>query len=320
MKTVLFAIFFLFFIVVASSNVTAIFTAREYDPVLEKVTVADWFGVYDWFDLFSVELLENTDYCFDCYTIYKVCNLKGSELSLDDFIVKFYKEQEISQESNIKYLYTESYTEYEPVYVKNEIVGDDKNKTITWEEVLVSNKSILKTRTGWRAFDPASYKVLAEAGCLEIKISGKLEPSQAIDNRISLAGVEISEFAWWNSTFDYRKNFNVTNIASSRLSHFPVLLNITKEAGMNADYSDIRILNASCGNGGNEPAFEFENTTTVRALTWMKVNNFEIGDNPYCMYYGNAAAASVEDKAEVCLLYTSPSPRDATLSRMPSSA
>ena len=30
--------------------------------------------------------------------------------------------------------------------------------------------------------------------------------------------------------------------------------------------------------------------------------------------------SELEDKLDICLLYTSPSPRDATLSRMPSSA
>ena len=32
------------------------------------------------------------------------------------------------------------------------------------------------------------------------------------------------------------------------------------------------------------------------------------------------SGGTMEDSAETCLLYTSPSPRDATLSRMPSSA
>ena len=36
--------------------------------------------------------------------------------------------------------------------------------------------------------------------------------------------------------------------------------------------------------------------------------------------HGNIAFATIRDKLGNCLLYTSPSPRDATLSRMPSSA
>ena len=36
--------------------------------------------------------------------------------------------------------------------------------------------------------------------------------------------------------------------------------------------------------------------------------------------YGTTLREEVLDRARTCLLYTSPSPRDATLSRMPSSA
>ena len=36
--------------------------------------------------------------------------------------------------------------------------------------------------------------------------------------------------------------------------------------------------------------------------------------------YGNELANQFPERAHACLLYTSPSPRDATLSRMPSSA
>ena len=42
----------------------------------------------------------------------------------------------------------------------------------------------------------------------------------------------------------------------------------------------------------------------------------DLKEDPYFM----VAVAWVESRLKTCLLYTSPSPRDATLSRMPSSA
>ena len=45
--------------------------------------------------------------------------------------------------------------------------------------------------------------------------------------------------------------------------------------------------------------------------------NYELGD---INAMGAALEANGEDRLRTCLLYTSPSPRDATLSRMPSSA
>ena len=63
---------------------------------------------------------------------------------------------------------------------------------------------------------------------------------------------------------------------------------------------------------------------------WQKVQLSRHPERPYTLHYiNNVFKKFVElhgdrkfgdDKAIVCLLYTSPSPRDATLSRMPSSA
>ena len=53
---------------------------------------------------------------------------------------------------------------------------------------------------------------------------------------------------------------------------------------------------------------------SVAAGTVAEVSRTETGDLAIIPYY------TVLDGVNTCLLYTSPSPRDATLSRMPSSA
>ena len=52
------------------------------------------------------------------------------------------------------------------------------------------------------------------------------------------------------------------------------------------------------------------------AFRWCKNHNVIIGSRDA----DRAATTATEYTTQVCLLYTSPSPRDATLSRMPSSA
>ena len=49
-----------------------------------------------------------------------------------------------------------------------------------------------------------------------------------------------------------------------------------------------------------------------------QLNRFNIGGLPVCDTDGDLVGIITE--RDICLLYTSPSPRDATLSRMPSSA
>ena len=66
----------------------------------------------------------------------------------------------------------------------------------------------------------------------------------------------------------------------------------------------------------------------------MRINNITVGnDQPFILIAGPCAIENLNDtlyhaeniknicdRLNICLLYTSPSPRDATLSRMPSSA
>ena len=59
-------------------------------------------------------------------------------------------------------------------------------------------------------------------------------------------------------------------------------------------------------------------------IDWLESVAFEhtdkIGENVLIIGVGNTAMDCCRSSLRLCLLYTSPSPRDATLSRMPSSA
>ena len=59
----------------------------------------------------------------------------------------------------------------------------------------------------------------------------------------------------------------------------------------------------------------FSNATGSRIITNLKP---EVRDDVYCILYPEEYA--LPEKNESCLLYTSPSPRDLSTSRMPSSA
>ena len=51
-------------------------------------------------------------------------------------------------------------------------------------------------------------------------------------------------------------------------------------------------------------------------IDYSKLSKYELEDNTQ----GKAEYACIGDKCDICLLYTSPSPRDGLLARMPSSA
>ena len=67
----------------------------------------------------------------------------------------------------------------------------------------------------------------------------------------------------------------------------------------------------------NHPFTSMENTLLTPHLGYVTAENYDVF---YGECVGNIQAYLKGTPINVCLLYTSPSPRDATLSRMPSSA
>ena len=84
---------------------------------------------------------------------------------------------------------------------------------------------------------------------------------------------------------------------------------VVQNAGFKKQLSEIedRILKLLSEAGGDI----LEDEELINTLSASKVTSDEINV---------ALAAAEKTEANICLLYTSPSPRDATLSRMPSSA
>ena len=82
-------------------------------------------------------------------------------------------------------------------------------------------------------------------------------------------------------------NFHNIELETSEDAFRPTL--ISEECALNADFMNKKVLDMGCGIG------------------------------PLAIYFAKNGAAEV-DACDICLLYTSPSPRDRPLSRMPSSA
>lgn len=105
---------------------------------------------------------------------------------------------------------------------------------------------------------------------------------------------------WWNSSWDYRKEINVTNTGSTTLNNFPIYLNITYNETMQTDYDDLRFVNGSCASsGGVSLDYEIENYTTAKADIWLRIPIFLAGVNSICMYYNNSGIASGQNKTGV---------------------
>jgi len=109
-----------------------------------------------------------------------------------------------------------------------------------------------------------------------------------------------SKYDWLDSLWTYRKEINLTNGGGTVLTNFPVFLNISKEAGMQTDYDDLRIYNGTCSELQSTPLdYEIEDYDSISANLWLRIQSLEIGVNSLCLYYGNSAAANGENVAGV---------------------
>ena len=84
-----------------------------------------------------------------------------------------------------------------------------------------------------------------------------------------------------------------------------------------------------CLSGPKRPQDKIELPKVAKSFDYSLKNDFKINtaskvsavkNKDFTIDHGHVAIAAITSCTNTCLLYTSPSPRDATLSRMPSSA
>ena len=164
-----------------------------------------------------VQLIENTDQCFSCYTIYKVCNPTEQAIaidSLDDFNIKLYDENRDRysgldnngdtitsvegskfEVNNLRLTYkaVEDYTVDVPDYVdcqKNYTISNNETgeETVFYDTKCFSGyHQESRKRTLWKSFNPVTKASLQSGECVEVKLSGNIGWDQAVDNVVSFA-------------------------------------------------------------------------------------------------------------------------------------
>ena len=96
---------------------------------------------------------------------------------------------------------------------------------------------------------------------------------------------------YWNTSFSNRKPITITTNGTSTPTDYQVLLNISYESEMQADFDDIRFTNSSNG----ELSFFLESKVdSSYALVWVNLLDAitDPGSDTIWMYYGNADVSS----------------------------
>jgi hypothetical protein len=98
---------------------------------------------------------------------------------------------------------------------------------------------------------------------------------------------------WWNPAWSCRKAITITELSGSLLQDYQVKVDISYETAMQADFGDLRFINAA----DNLLDYWIESKTDdVSATVWVEVDDIAASDDTVIyMYYGNPAASSASD-------------------------
>lgn len=125
-----------------------------------------------------------------------------------------------------------------------------------------------------------------------VKVTGTIQG--ATDNLWGLTVLGDNSFensTWWNSTFNSCYNVTITEMCcEGELVSYPTLINITDTTDMNSDYSDIRYVNESCNNNGEELYYWIAETNPNFVETWVNVTLPNCTDRIISLYFNNSTS------------------------------
>ncbi|GAG18240.1 unnamed protein product, partial [marine sediment metagenome] len=167
-----------------------------------------------------------------------------------------------------------------------------KFKTGIFRQIDIENQIYIKVKDNWIKYD----NDILEQGIYEWKITGKKDINENVDWIGTAFGRDLTEWAWWSSDWDKRKEFNVTHYSGTVLN-LPIYVNVSNVTGMQPDFKDIRFVNGTCdGVQDLELEFDLVNYTENSIHFWVNVTLSD-GDNPFCMYYENDDATTGSNPA-----------------------
>jgi parallel beta-helix repeat protein len=102
----------------------------------------------------------------------------------------------------------------------------------------------------------------------------------------------VASAAWANTSFDMCMNITIINSSATSMTNFPAFINLTKDANMLPDYSDLRFFSQPCNNGGALLAHEVENYTASYAIIWVGIPTLNAANTTISVYYKNNTPVS----------------------------
>jgi hypothetical protein len=198
-------------------------------------------------------------------------------------------------------------------WIWNETINVSNNVTGEIEFINITHYD--KNITGWH-LENVSYLVevplftnLGSAKDLgKFRIYGTVLKDSAIDWKITLFGQQIDEWAWWNTTWQYRRPITINNTQNpNTLTNYQVAINLTYDTNMVSDFSDIRFtwINSTDDTEILIPYWIESKVNSAWAYVWVKVPYIPASSTATIyVYYGNTTPVnSLSSLNDVSFIY-----------------
>jgi len=265
---------------------------KNYDEDTNSITIKNAFGLpLIGNDLAKYTLTKNTDHCLiDCSAegIVEIFNE-------DKLFSKMEFEKSNGEINNLNYRLFINHTDsYEVEVIENKEVCEtiiDKNNTINeCEHIFVGSHKETRYNSYWK---PYEGEVL-NTGVYQWRIEGKKNPSDKIDWIGTAQGKRLSEWAWWDGDWQYKRNITITNNDGSNAVNETYTVNLTIDTTgvkFQDDCDDIRIVLADIQEIDSEVLYCNTANTRVR---WNMNSSLAAGgtNTSFKIYYGNSDATA----------------------------
>jgi len=184
-------------------------------------------------------------------------------------------------------------TKYNPIYEDQKCMTTGKNFTQVCDSVLISNESFQEDQSGWIVYEKGMDLNNGEG---KWRMEAKRKANKPIDFILEGHGKTFDEWAWFNSSWEYRKEINIKENSGSDVTNYSVPINVTYDSDMNVDFSDLRFVN----DAGDEEYYYWidylDEIDSDHALVYVTIPTITASINTSIwMYYGNSLASSNSD-------------------------
>jgi len=274
-------------------------TNYGYINIKEKA----WYDLFGWWekDVAKQELTSHTPECLiNCYSEGKTeLFVKGRLFDKFDFYNRNSKDVNVDYKIYIK---EKEYYDVEVPDTYKEVCEEDTNITKDLKELekepfcyqdVATYKTEKREKNVWVEYD---YSILDE-GVYEWRIEGTKGKNTNVDWIGTSFGVKLEEWAWWNSSWQYKKKINLSTASGSTGTDYQITLNVSYESAMESDFDDLRFLNSD---EDTELDYWIETKEDDEwALVWVEIDSdITTSTSSIYMYYGNSGASSTANVSE----------------------